>query len=655
MLGNSTTDREWSFMTGEGEMAGLIRGKDWSCHPLGRPAQWPETLKILLATVLASRAPMFLWWGQESYCFYNDAYRPSLGDEGRHPDILGRAAQEAWPDIWTTIGPLIHQVLSGGESVWSEDQLIPILRNGRLEDVYWTFSYSAVRDATGVIRGVLVTCSETTEKVRALAEMKENAQRLTSVLEQAPVAVAIFTGPEHTVELVNNRALSIWGRARDQVIGRPLLEALPELMEQGCSEYMDEVLRGSSFSATELAIKMVRKGHLEELYVNLSLEPLRAGSGTAESLIAVGVEVTETVLAKQRAEAGEARFRLLADSMPQFVWTGDAQGNLNYFNRTVYDYSGLSAEEVAVKGWLQIVHPDEQEANVAAWTAAVNSGVDFFFEHRFKHRDGTYRWQMSRARPLRNAEGRINMWVGTSTDIQAMKEQDAEKDYFIGMAGHELRNPLNTLRGCIDLMQLDMDDGSIPELVQVVEMMDRQVSKLTRLISDLLDISKLKSGSMDMELSRFDVNMMVRNVVEEMRSSVPDHIFNLNLTEPVLVDADRFRVSQVLGNLLTNAVKYAPGQKEVDITCSTADGFVQVAVKDRGVGIRAEDQRQVFERFYRVQGESTKGILGFGIGLYVAADIIKRHGGTMEVKSAEGKGSTFSFKMPLVPAGPLTP
>lgn len=522
-----TADSTFPFLAGQGEMARLTREKDWSKHPMGSPDTWPATLKILLSTLLANKFPMSLFWGEALYCFYNDAYRPSLGNEGRHPDILGLPAKEAWPEIWDTIGPLIQQVLEGGESIWREDQLIPILRNGRMEDVYWTFSYSAVKDSEGGISGVLVTCSETTDTVISLAGSKDIAQR---------------------------------------------------------------------------------------------------------------------------AEAGEARFRLLADSMPQFVWTGDGAGNLNYFNQAVYDYSGLGEQEVAAKGWLQIVHPDEREANAAAWVEAITTGKDFFFEHRFRRKDGEYRWQMSRAKPLHDAEGKIRMWVGTSTDVQGMKEQDMEKDFFIGMAGHELRNPLNTLRSCIDLMQHDMDLTPVPELEHITGMMDRQVDKLTRLITDMLDISKLKSDALDMERSRFDANDMMRNVVDDMRRSNPEHEFTMSGTSHAPVEADRFRVAQVLGNLLTNAVKYAPGEKKIEVSCCADGGQVRIAVRDHGIGIRAEDQHQVFQRFYRVKGDRTNGIEGFGIGLYIAADIIKRHGGTMAVESEEGKGSTFSFTLPLVAA-----
>ncbi|MEO7292175.1 MAG: PAS domain-containing protein, partial [Ginsengibacter sp.] len=172
-----------NFLAGGGEMGALIRAKDWSKTPLGNPEGWPQSLCTTLSIILNSKFPMFLFWGPELICFYNDAYRPSLGLEGKHPSILGRKGKDAWPEIWEIIKPLIDTVLSGGEATWSEDQLIPIYRNGKIEDVYWTFSYSPVNDESGKPAGVFVTCTETTEKVANLKLLEETNDQLEFAIE----------------------------------------------------------------------------------------------------------------------------------------------------------------------------------------------------------------------------------------------------------------------------------------------------------------------------------------------------------------------------------------------------------------------------------------------------------------------------------------
>jgi signal transduction histidine kinase len=180
------------FLIADGEMARLTREKDWSKTVLGNPKGWQQSLKTLIDVVLNSKFPMFLFWGPELICFYNDAYRPSLGVNGKHPSILGMRAEEAWTEIWDIINPLIEQVMGGGVATWSEDQLIPIYRNGQIEDVYWTFSYSPVKDESGDVAGVLVTCTETTEKVNVLRKLKDSNERLEFTLEAAELGTFDF-------------------------------------------------------------------------------------------------------------------------------------------------------------------------------------------------------------------------------------------------------------------------------------------------------------------------------------------------------------------------------------------------------------------------------------------------------------------------------
>ena len=177
LAGINVTDDKLLFLRKGGEMGELTRAKDWSKTPVGPPMDGLKALRTTLSIILNSKFPMFLWWGPELICFYNDAYRPSLGTKRKTPCNIGQGAKEAWPEIWDIIKPLIDQVLAGGEATWSEDQLIPIYRNGKIEDVYWTFSYSPVNDESGKVAGVLVTCSETTEKVNTFKSLEESNRR----------------------------------------------------------------------------------------------------------------------------------------------------------------------------------------------------------------------------------------------------------------------------------------------------------------------------------------------------------------------------------------------------------------------------------------------------------------------------------------------
>lgn len=168
----------YGFLTGGGEMGERTRQYDWAATSIGPIGQWPKSLRSTVATILSSRFPMFLWWGPDLIQFYNDAYRPSLGKEGKHPTALGQQGKDCWPEIWDIIYPLIAQVLGTGEATWSEDLLVPIYRNGAIEDVYWTFGYSPVRDDDEKISGVLVICTETTQKVNYLRQLTQSKKEL---------------------------------------------------------------------------------------------------------------------------------------------------------------------------------------------------------------------------------------------------------------------------------------------------------------------------------------------------------------------------------------------------------------------------------------------------------------------------------------------
>jgi PAS domain S-box-containing protein len=222
------------FLSGSGEMSALIRAKDWSKTPVGDPHTWPQSLRTTLGIVLNSKFPMFLWWGPELTCFYNDAYRPSLGTNGKHPSILGQPAAEAWTEIWSIIKPRIDEVLSGGEATWSEDQLIPIYRNSKIEDAYRTFSYSPVNDESGKVAGVLVIYNQKTfaselerqvrertkELEQANASLKKSEERYHLMVEEVQDYAILYLDQSGMVENWNQGAEKIKGYRADEIIGK---------------------------------------------------------------------------------------------------------------------------------------------------------------------------------------------------------------------------------------------------------------------------------------------------------------------------------------------------------------------------------------------------------------------------------------------------
>jgi signal transduction histidine kinase len=301
---------------GPGEMRALCRAFNWSETALGPAATWPLSLRTLVQVILDSPTPMFLWWGPELTQIYNDAYRPSLGGSGRHPQALGMAGRECWTDIWDAIGPQIEQVMSGGPPTWHEDQYLPIERNGRLEDVWWTYSYSAVRADDGSIGGTLVVCQETTSRVRAEQERARllhaldlERTRLATVFQQAPAFLAILRGENHTFEMANDSYYQLVGHR--PLIGRPVAEALPEVRDQGFFSMLDQVLAsGEAVVGREVLVRLARTpgDEPEERFVDFVYQPLVEADGTSSGIAAFGSDVTGQVLARREIE------RLLDDS-----------------------------------------------------------------------------------------------------------------------------------------------------------------------------------------------------------------------------------------------------------------------------------------------------------------------------------------------------
>jgi PAS domain S-box-containing protein len=219
-----------SFLANGGETGALIESIDWSRHPLGPIESWPAALCTTLSIILHSRFPMFIFWGKDLICFYNDAYRPSLGNEGKHPSAMGNYAAEVWPEIWPTIKPQIDQVMRGNGSTWHEDQFLPIFRNGKMEDVYWTYSYSPVIGEAGLVEAVLVICHETTHKVQADQELKNAYKEKNQIMER--ISDGFFaTDRNWIVKYWNPRAEQITGIHKEQIEGRYLWDVFQNAID----------------------------------------------------------------------------------------------------------------------------------------------------------------------------------------------------------------------------------------------------------------------------------------------------------------------------------------------------------------------------------------------------------------------------------------
>lgn len=492
------------------------------------------------------------------------------------------------------------------------------------------------------------TLRDITPEAENRSALEKSERRLRRLVMNAPVSIGILNGPDYIVEMMNDSALKLMGKTKEEIFNKPVLDVITELDTSTAKFLLDSVYKtGKPFSASEYPVKLNRNGVLQKVYINFDYHPLINSKREVYGILVVGIDITEQVMARKKIAESEARFRLLADSLPLFVWSADDEGNLIYFNQAFYDYTGFTHEQLKEELWTNIVHPDEKTENLRAWKKAINTGKDFNYEHRFKRFDGVYRWQLSRAIPLHDKSGKIQSWIGSSTDIQDMKNQEHQKDFFISMASHELKTPITSIKGYIQILQSIYAASEDISLIKSLDRIHLQINKLTTLIGDMLDVSKIRSGNLAFQKQAFDMNLLIKEVIEEIEMSHPENKIIFKNGRQLPVFADRERIGQVLINLMTNAVKYSIKKGDIIVTSEKIQNSVMVSVKDEGIGIDRNYQQKIFERFYRVAGKSEKTFPGFGIGLFIASEIIKSHKGNIGVQSEPGKGSIFYFSLPV--------
>lgn len=337
-------------------------------------------------------------------------------------------------------------------------------------------------------------------------------------------------------------------------------------------------------------------------------------------------------------------FRLMADAMPQIVWTATPEGQADYFNQKWYEYTGQEPGQAAVGGFM---HPDDLKLAEVRWEEAMESGDLFEMEYRLREgKTGEYKWFLARALPGIGSNQEIFKWFGTCTDIDDHKRSQAKKDEFIAVASHELKTPVTSIKAFAQLLARRMKHSGDEKSYAYVSKMDSQLDKLTSLIKELLDVSKIDSGQLAMRLEEFDFDSFVQETIENLRLISGRHAIELEGSTKKKVVADKNRLEQVLSNFVTNAIKYSPRRDRILLRLGGDESHVKLEVQDFGVGIPSAEQTKVFDRFYRVGGSKRETFAGLGLGLFISSDLIRRQGGKIGLDSQEGKGSTFYFTLP---------
>jgi len=384
-------------------------------------------------------------------------------------------------------------------------------------------------------------------------------------------------------------------------------------------------------------------------------------------VVAVCIGVTEALRAHHEARAAalrlsDERFRNLTEAVPSIVWTAAPDGTLTYVNEKWLEYTGLRTEEEGRRRPELVIHPDDYERCMAEWKRSLREGTAYEVEVRHRRHDGVYRWFVTRAVPWKNPVGTVISWFGITTDIHEQKEMqdrlheaDRRKDEFLATLAHELRNPLAPLRNSLEVVKRAGEDGERAEEARAI--MERQLTHLVRLVDDLLDLSRITRGRIDLRRERFDLSVAVNDALETCRPQIEEHRHRLAVELPpeaIFVDADRVRLAQVFTNLLSNACKYTPPGGDIRVRASLEDGEAVVRVADGGIGIPAEVLPGIFEMFSQAVRSHAYTDGGLGIGLFLVRGLLEQHGGQVEARSEGlGRGSEFTVRLPVARA--ITP
>jgi PAS domain S-box-containing protein len=380
-------------------------------------------------------------------------------------------------------------------------------------------------------------------------------------------------------------------------------------------------------------------------------------------------ESIERARAVRQLAEGEARFRLMANSIPQLAWMARGDGWIFWYNQRWYDYTGTTPEEMQGWGWEKVHDAGELPRVLEKWKAAHASGVPWEDTFPLRRHDGELRWHLSRAEPLRDSDGSVIFWFGTNTDVtesrQAAEERErllsaetkaraeAEKasrlkDEFLATLSHELRTPLNAILGWSQLLQR----GRPEDIEEGLAVITRNARSQAQLIEELLDMSRIVSGKLRIDVQRLNLAEVINAAADSVRPAADAKDIRIQTVLDAHVGpvrGDPGRLQQVVWNLLTNAVKFTPKGGRVQVALERVNSHVEVTVTDTGEGIRPEFLPHVFDRFRQADSTTTRAYGGLGLGLAIVKSIVEAHGGKVRAKSpGEGQGSTFSVELPLM-------
>jgi PAS domain S-box-containing protein len=514
-----------------------------------------------------------------------------------------------------------------------------------------------------------------TEQRRLRAVAEEQSATLATLLDQAPIAIAFYDSNLRHVR-ANNQAASLAGVAPDRLIDRTLREALHGIAPDARIDELERLYRrtletGKPFSAKASKFE-IKSPKGDAIYLDWSIRRVDRPEGGTLGLLGTFVDVTEDIELGRALRQNEERFRLAAEAVNGLIYDADMITGRVDRTRGLFELLGYQPEEVppTIAWWSEQVHSDDLDTMLGQAAQPLEHWSRSSSEYRVRHRDGRYLHVIDRKLAEVDESGKIIRFVGCTQDVteirqaeQALREADARKNEFLAVLAHEIRNPLASIRNSLRLMK--QTGGVMPEAGQSVsfdpeserEVAERQVVHLARLVEDLMDVSRITRGRIELRRVPIELAIPLERAIQAIRPSIArrGHSLTVDLPPaPIHLKADPTRLEQIFGNLLNNAVKYTPPGGRIDVSAREEGSEAVLTVRDTGLGLSAEMLSKVFEMFVQDGKHSGHAQGGLGIGLGLSRSLVELHGGRISATSeGPGRGSEFEVRLPLTAAGDL--
>jgi two-component system, OmpR family, sensor histidine kinase VicK len=662
-----------------------------------------QEVEFFKAAIKVAPVAMALHTGRDMKIeFANDMM---LNAWGKDCSVIGKSFAEGLPQLASfNFQEKMNEVYITGVPFSAEQVPMEYMHNDAPRTFYYSYGFTPIKDNDGKVWGILNFAYDVTEQVigrEAIQRLQEKEQilqreqtlnealrqtqqdlqnlnaeletrvtdrtealsisenRFRAIIEQAPVAIVVFRGDEMLIDAVNPPMLYLLDKKKD-IVGKPLLKAIPELAGQGPYELLYKIYTtGQPVYGFDTPVILNRTGKEEVGYYNFSYTPL-IEDGKIIGVIDMAVEVTDQVKARQsvidlnneltainaQLAESEANLRLTIEAASLGIWQFNTATGQLFIDQRCRQLYGFSADvKVNVEDVQQTVSPDYLPLLKGALRDAVQNGRSCDIQYPIHHlHTGEEIWLRTIGKIYQEGTGTAKLY-GVTINVTEIKKDEQRKNDFISMVSHELKTPLTSLSGYLQILQSKTKkaDHSADDIL--LDKSYSQVKRMTSMINGFLNLSRLESGKIQVDKTTFLLDSLVQEMIDESTAIQPNHIIQFHPCAPLTVHADRNKIGNVISNLLSNAIKYSPKNKTIEVKCEKIGPSVQVSVKDEGIGIEPKEIDKLFERYYRVKGDTT--ISGFGIGLYLSAEIVDRHNGKIWVESKLGKGSTFYFSLPL--------